>query len=49
MIALASRGPMQGLHAKLKKNPQRGGTVYLGIDEESIHLFDKETKVSIRK
>ena len=35
--------------AKLKKNPQRGGTVYLGIDEESIHLFDKETKVSIRK
>ena len=35
--------------AKLKKNPVRGNEVFFAIDEESIHLFDKETKVSIRK
>ena len=35
--------------AKLKKNPARKSEIILGIDEEAIHLFDKETERSIRK
>ena len=35
--------------AKLKKNPERKSDIILGIDEESIHIFEKETKRSIRK
>ena len=35
--------------AKMKKNPQRKSEIILSLDEEAIHLFDKETHVSIRK
>ena len=35
--------------AKLKKNPARKSEIILGIDEEAIHLFDRETERSIRK
>ena len=35
--------------AKLKKNPDRKSDIILGIDEESIHIFERETKRSIRK
>ena len=35
--------------AKLKKNPERKSEIILGIDEESIHIFERETKRSIRK
>ncbi|MBQ8302419.1 MAG: ATP-binding cassette domain-containing protein [Clostridia bacterium] len=35
--------------AKLKKNPQRRSEIILSLDEEAIHIFDKETNVSIRK
>ena len=35
--------------AKLKKNPQRRSDILLSLDEESIHIFDKATEVSIRK
>ena len=35
--------------AKLKKNPARKSDVFLGIDEEAIHIFDKETEISLRK
>ena len=35
--------------AKLKKNPTRKSEIILGIDEESIHIFERETKRSIRK
>ena len=35
--------------AKMKKNPARQSEILLAIDEESIHLFNRETKVSIRK
>ena len=35
--------------AKLKKNPARKSEIILGLDEEAIHLFDKETERSIRK
>ena len=35
--------------AKLKKNPERKSVIILGIDEEAIHLFDRNTHVSIRK
>ena len=35
--------------AKLKKNPARKSEILLGIDEEAIHIFDKETERSIRK
>ncbi len=35
--------------AKLKKNPARKSEIILGIDEEAIHIFDKETERSIRK
>ena len=35
--------------AKLKKNPARKSEIILGIDEESIHIFERETKRSIRK
>ena len=35
--------------AKLKKNPDRKSEIILGIDEESIHIFERETKRSIRK
>ena len=35
--------------AKLKKNPARKSEIILGIDEDAIHIFDKETETSIRK
>ena len=35
--------------AKLKKNPTRKSEIILGLDEEVIHLFDRETERSIRK
>ena len=35
--------------AKLKKNPARKSEIILGLDEEAIHIFDKETERSIRK
>ena len=35
--------------AKLKKNPERRSEIILSLDEEAIHIFDKETNVSIRK
>ena len=35
--------------AKLKKNPERKSDIILGIDEESIHIFERETQRSIRK
>ena len=35
--------------AKLKKNPERKSDIILGLDEEAIHIFEKETKRSIRK
>lgn len=34
---------------KLKHNPDRQSALYLAIDEEAIHLFEKETELSIRK
>ena len=37
------------LSAKLRNNPARHSLIYLDIDEECIHLFDKKTEVSIRK
>ncbi len=37
------------LSAKLKTNPTRHSKIFLDIDEECIHLFDKETEISIRK
>ena len=35
--------------AKLKKNPARRSEIILGIDEESVHIFEKATERSIRK
>ena len=35
--------------AKLKKNTARKSEIVLGLDEEAIHIFDRATKVSIRK
>ena len=35
--------------AKLKNNPAKRSEIILGIDEEAIHLFDRETEVSIRQ
>ena len=35
--------------AKLKKNPERKSDIILDIDEESIHIFERKTKRSIRK
>ena len=35
--------------AKLKSNPTRKSEIILGLDEEAIHIFDKETERSIRK
>jgi len=35
--------------AKLKKNPARRSEIILGIDEESIHIFERSTQRSIRK
>ena len=35
--------------AKLKNNPARRSEIILGLDEEAIHIFDRATKVSIRK
>ena len=35
--------------AKLKNNPARRSEIILGLDEEAIHIFDKETETSIRK
>ena len=37
------------LSAKLKSNPTRHSQIFLDIDEECIHLFDKETEMSIKK
>lgn len=37
------------LSAKLKANPQRHSHIFIDIDEECIHLFDKETEISIRR
>ena len=37
------------LSAKLKSDPERHSKIFLDIDEDCIHLFDKETEVSIRK
>ena len=35
--------------AKLKNNPARRSEIILGLDEEAIHIFDKNTEISIRK
>ena len=35
--------------AKLKSDPERHSKIFLDIDEDCIHLFDKETEISIRK
>ena len=35
--------------AKLRKNPTRKSEIILGLDEEAIHIFDRNTEVSIRK
>ena len=35
--------------AKMKKNPERKSEIYLGFDEESIHIFERSSGVSIRK
>ena len=35
--------------AKLKKNPDRKSIVYLGFDQDAIHIFDRANGVSIRK
>ena len=35
--------------AKLKQNPTRKSEIILGIDEDAIHIFDRETERSIRK
>lgn len=37
------------LSAKLKSNPTRHSEIFLDIDEECIHLFDKKTEKSIRR
>ena len=37
------------ISAKMKKNPERRSVINVALDPESIHLFDKETGVSIRK
>ncbi len=37
------------LSAKLKSNPIRHSEIFLDIDEDCIHLFDKSTEQSIRK
>ena len=37
------------ISAKLKTNPARHDRIFIDIDEESIHLFDKSTEESIRK
>ena len=37
------------LSAKLKSNPARRSQIFIDIDEECIHLFDKTTEESIRK
>ena len=37
------------LSAKLKSDPERHSKIFLDIDEDQIHLFDKETEISIRK
>ena len=37
------------LSAKLKSNPIRHSEIFLDIDEDCIHLFDKATEQSIRK
>ena len=37
------------LSAKLKSNPRRHSEIFLDIDEDCIHLFDKTTEESIRK
>lgn len=34
---------------KLKHTPDRQNALYFAIDEEAIHIFDKETELSIRK
>ena len=37
------------LSAKLKSDPERHSKIFLDIDEDQIHLFDRETEMSIRK
>ncbi len=37
------------LSAKLKRDPTRHSEIFLDIDEDAIHLFDKESEQSIRK
>ena len=37
------------LSAKLKSNPARHSEIFLDVDEECLHLFDRETKISLRK
>ena len=34
--------------AKLRNNPARNSEIILGLDEETIHIFDRNTEVSIR-
>ena len=34
--------------AKLRNNPARKSEIILGLDEEAIHIFDRNTEVSIR-
>ena len=34
--------------AKLRNNPARKSEIILGLDEEAIHIFDRNTDVSIR-
>ena len=35
--------------AKLKTNPERKAEILFSIDEDAIHLFERETEISIRK
>ena len=35
--------------AKLKTNPERKSEILFSIDEDAIHLFERETEISIRK
>ena len=37
------------LSAKLKKNPERHSRIFLDIDEDAIHFFDKATEISLKK
>ena len=37
------------LSAKLKINPERHSHIFLEIDEDAVHLFDKATEISLKK